>query len=58
VEGFEPRPLSLRLCEVIRVGKRQADMSCDVLQKLHVPVVESVRVIRLQRQHGGDALSA
>ena len=58
VQGLEPRPLGLRLGEVVGIGQRKAHVGRNVLEKLHVPVVERVLGVGLQRQHGRDAVAA
>ena len=57
VQRLKPRPLSLRFRKVVGVGEGQAHMRGDVLEQLHVPLVERPLAIRLQREHGGDAVA-
>ena len=58
MQRLQTRPLRLRLRKVIGVGKGEADVRGHVLEQLHVPVVEGPLAIRLQREHGGDAIAA
>ena len=58
VEGLEAGALGLRLRKVVRVGEGEADVRRDVLQQLHMPLIEGVLRIRLDRQHGGDLITA
>ena len=40
VQGLEPRPLRLRLHEVVGIGEREADVRRDVLQQPDVRLLE------------------
>ena len=58
MKGLEPGALGLRLGEMVGVGERQAHIGRHVLEQPDVPIVEGAVVVRLQREHGGDPISA